>query len=83
MQNAAYCRLKNLTVSYDLPGAWTKKVELSKTQVFFSGENLFTSTKLAKMFDPEAIFTGTSYTSESGKNYPMNKVISLGLIVNF
>ncbi len=83
MQNAAYCRLKNLTVSYDLPGAWTKKVGLSKTQVFFSGENLFTSTKLAKMFDPEAIFTGTSYTSESGKNYPMNKVISLGLIVNF
>ncbi|MDY5237758.1 MAG: TonB-dependent receptor [Bacteroides helcogenes] len=82
MQNAAYCRLKNLTISYDLPEAWTKKVGLNKTQVFVSGENLLTFTKLADMFDPEAIFTSNDYTSEGGKNYPMNKVISFGLIVN-
>lgn len=82
LQNAAYCRLKNLTVSYDLPEAWVQKVGLNKTQVFFSGENLVTFTKLAKMFDPEAIFTGNTYTSEGGKNYPMNKVFSFGIIVN-
>lgn len=82
MQNAAYCRLKNLTVSYNLPAAWVQKVGLQKVQVFFSGENLLTFTKLKGMFDPEAIFTGNSYTSEAGKNYPMNKVLSLGLIVN-
>jgi hypothetical protein len=57
-------------------------VGLNKTQVFFSGENLFTFTRLAKMFDPEAIFTGNAYTNEGGKNYPMNTVYSIGLIVN-
>lgn len=82
LQNAAYCRLKNLTLSYDLPKEWIGKVGLSKTQVFFSGENLLTFTKLAEMFDPEAVFTGNNYTSEGGKNYPMNRILSVGLIVN-
>lgn len=77
IQNAAYCRLKNLTVSYNLPSAWVQKAGLQKVQVFFSGENLLTFTSLQGMFDPEAIFTKNSYTDEAGKNYPMNKVLSL------
>ncbi len=82
MQNAAYCRLKNLTLSYTLPSAWVQKAKLQKVQVFFSGENLLTFTKLKGMFDPEAIFSSNTYTSEAGKNYPMNRVLSVGLIVN-
>ena len=82
LQNAAYCRLKNITLSYNLPTSWVQKAGLQKVQVFFSGENLLTFTSLKGMFDPEAIFTGNSYTSEGGKNYPMNKVVSFGLVVN-
>ncbi|GAE17556.1 TonB-dependent receptor [Bacteroides pyogenes JCM 10003] len=55
---------------------------MQKVQAFFSGENLLTFTSLKGMFDPEAIFTGNDYTSEGGKNYPMNKVVSFGLVVN-
>ena len=65
-----------------LPYDWTKKVSLNKVQLFFSGENLLTFTKLPKMFDPEVVFTGNNYTGESGKNYQMNRVLSFGLIVN-
>lgn len=82
IQSGAYCRLKNLTVSYDLPAIWTNKVGLQKAQVFFSGENLLTFTKLKGMFDPESIYTKNDYTSEGGKNYPMNRVVSVGLVVN-
>ena len=82
LQNAAYCRLKNITLSYNLPTSWVQKAGLQKVQVFFSGENLLTFTSLKGMFDPEAIFTGNSYTGEGGKNYPMNKVVSFGLVVN-
>ncbi len=82
IQSGAYCRLKNVTLSYDLPVAWVNKAGLSKVQVFFSGENLLTFTPLKGMFDPEAIFTGNSYQSEGGKNYPMNRVLSFGVIVN-
>lgn len=82
MQNASYCRLKNVTLSYSLPQEWIYKAHLSKVQVYLSGENLLTFTPLAKMFDPESIYTSNSYTSEGGKNYPLNKVISVGLVVN-
>ena len=40
MQSAAYCRLKNLTISYDLPNSWSQKIGLSKAQVF-SLERIF------------------------------------------
>ncbi len=83
VQNAAYCRLKNLTIIYDLPAPLIEKIGLQKVQVFFSGENLLTFTKLKGMFDPEAIFTSDSYSGEGGKNYPMNRVVSCGLVVNF
>ena len=82
LQSAAYCRLKNLTLSYVLPQAWTQKMKFQQVKVFFSGENLLTFTKLKKMLDPEVIFTANGYTGEGGKNYPMNKVISFGLMVN-
>ncbi len=82
IQSGAYCRLKNITLSYDLPVVWLSKVGLNKIQVFFSGENLLTFTSLKGMFDPEAIYTSNDYTSEGGKNYPMNRVVSFGLVVN-
>lgn len=82
IQSGVYCRLKNLTVSYDLPSIWTNKVGMQKVQVFFSGENLLTFTKLKGMFDPESIYTKNDYTTEGGKNYPMNRVVSVGLVVN-
>lgn len=82
LQNAAYCRLKNLTLSYDFPQKMIKKIGLTKLQVYFSGDNLVTFTKLAKMFDPEAVFTSNSYTSQGGKNYPMTRVYSIGLVIN-
>ncbi len=82
LQSAAYCRLKNLTLSYTLPQMWMHKLKVQQVKVFFSGENLLTFTKLKKMFDPEVVFTSNGYTGEGGKNYPMNKVISFGLMVN-
>jgi hypothetical protein len=61
---------------------FTDRIGLNKVQVFFSGENLLTITKLKGMFDPEVIYTSNDYNSEAGKNYPLNKVVSFGLIVN-
>lgn len=82
LQNARYCRLKNVTLAYEFPKEWIYKAHLSKLQVYFSAENLLTFTPLAKMFDPESIYTSNSYTSEGGKNYPMNKILSCGLVIN-
>lgn len=74
-QDASYIRLKNLTISYDLPESWLKIIPLKRANVYCSGENLLTFTKLAKMFDPETVFV----FYEGGKNYALTQVFSLGI----
>lgn len=78
IQNAAYVRLKNLQLGYTLPNVLTQKVGISKLRVYVSGENLWTYTKMAKMFDPETIDGGWG-----GNVYPLYKVYSAGLSVTF
>ena len=90
LQNAAYLRLKTVTLSYDLPKSLIGRMGLSKAQLYLTGENLLTFTKLSTIFDPEAIFTYNSYNggnanrgaTDAGKSYPMNKTVSVGIIVN-
>ena len=70
LQNAAYCRLKNITLGYSLPKSWLSKVGISKLRVYIQGENLLTFTKLHDAFDPETL---------NNMTYPISKKISVGL----
>jgi hypothetical protein len=79
LQNASYIRLKNLTVGYTLPKEITNKVRLQKVRLYLSGENLWTGTKLTKIFDPELI----DNPSNGGNAYPLSKVYSFGVNLNF
>ena len=78
LQNAAYIRFKNLQVGYVIPQGITRKMRMQKCRVYISGENLWTYTKLASMFDPETIDGGYG-----GNVYPLSKVYSIGLSLNF
>lgn len=82
LQNAAYCRLKNVTVGYTLPQVLTRKAYIERARIFFSGENLATMTNFTKMGDPELI---EAYNSGYGfaKVYPLSRVFSVGLNVTF
>eukprot|EP01029_Cantina_marsupialis_P000115 TRINITY_DN1011_c0_g2_i3.p1 TRINITY_DN1011_c0_g2~~TRINITY_DN1011_c0_g2_i3.p1 ORF type:complete len:1136 (-),score=194.61 TRINITY_DN1011_c0_g2_i3:9269-12676(-) len=53
--NASYFRIKNITLSYNLPQHLTRSVGMEKVRVYFSGDNLFTirGDKRMKDFDPE------------------------------
>lgn len=52
LQDASYLRIKNITVSYSVPSSVMKKIGMTGAKIFFSGENLFTFTKLPKGIDP-------------------------------
>lgn len=84
LQNAAYCRLKNVTIGYTLPQELTRKAYIERARVFFSGENLATITNFTKMGDPEMIeaYNG-SYGAGFAKVYPLSRVFSVGLNVTF
>ena len=77
LQDASYIRLKNLQLGYTLPASITRHAGISKLRVYFSGENLFTLTKMSTIFDPETI--GTSM----GSSYPLSRIYSFGLSVTF
>ncbi|NII29789.1 TonB-dependent receptor [Pseudoflavitalea sp. X16] len=70
LQNAAYARMKQITVGYTLPRQLLEKVKLKSTRVYFTAQNLFEITKLHKAFDPEVL---------NGQDYPLNRAVSFGL----
>ncbi len=78
LQNAAYARLKNITLGYTLPSALTRKFHVENLRLFVSAENLFTITSLSKAYDPETI--GIGYDNQ-GSTYPLSKTVSFGLSV--
>lgn len=79
LQNAAYIRLKNLQLGYSLPMSTIGRTNLQRLRVYVSGENLWTGTKLTKIFDPELIDNPGS----GGSQYPLSKVWSIGLNLTF
>jgi TonB-linked SusC/RagA family outer membrane protein len=76
LQDASYIRLKNLQLGYSLPNNIVSKLNITKLRLFVSGENLWTGTSLAKMFDPETIDGGKDH---NGNAYPLQRTISFGL----
>jgi TonB-linked SusC/RagA family outer membrane protein len=76
MKSAAYLRLKNLQIGYTLPAALTKSVKLNSARVFVNGSNLFTVAKFWPGYDVETA-VGVA------DNYPVMKVYSFGVNVNF
>ncbi len=75
LQDASYTRLKNIQLTYTFPSEITSKIGLSNAQIYVSGDNLLTFTKLNENFDPETLGGGFG----SGKIYPLQKVLSFGV----
>lgn len=79
LQNAAYMRLKNLQLGYTLPKSLINKIGLQNVRVYVSGENLLIITGLSDTMDPETAGIG----KQGGTVYPLSRVYSFGLSVNF
>lgn len=80
LQSAAYVRLKNLQLGYTIPKIVTSKLGMNKVRFYVSGDNLLTLTDMIDTFDPETVGLGGW---NDGKTYPLAKVFSCGLSVNF
>lgn len=77
LTNGAYCRIKNLTLSYSLPKRWVQHLSLQRAAISFSGEDLFTFKSTPSGIDPE--ITGT----QSGWDYPYMRRFSIGINLTF
>jgi TonB-linked SusC/RagA family outer membrane protein len=70
MLNAAYVRVKQLTLGYTLPKLLISKIKIQRLRFYVTGANLFTFTPLNKNYDPEVVGFNT---------YPLNKSVSFGI----
>ena len=73
LQNAAYLRIKNITIGYTLPKKFTMKAKLERVRLYLTGDNIFEFTKLSKNYDPEIL----------GTSHPMQRLFTFGLNLSF
>lgn len=89
LQNAAYVRLKNLTLGYNLPQSLLRKIKISAVRFYVTGQNLWTYSpmfKITRNFDPEVLDGSdpeVNSTGGDGFSYPMQKTYTVGLNVTF
>jgi len=91
LQNAAYLRLKNVNLSYNIPKSLISKLKISNAKIFFTGQNLLTFTPLHKWapnYDPEVINGSDPEVNPNtnignGYLYPMLKTYTLGIDLTF
>ncbi|WP_176146203.1 SusC/RagA family TonB-linked outer membrane protein [Parapedobacter luteus] len=87
MQNAAYIRLKNVSLGYKFSERLTNRLGMSALTMFVTGQNLWTWTPLhrhVKTMDPEVIDGSdpeVNRTSGNGLSYPMLKTYTVGISV--
>lgn len=77
VQNAAYIRLKNLTVGYTLP---IPKRYVERVRLYVTGEDIWEHTKMLSVYDPEQA-NDTSGISRS--LYPFFRSWTVGVNVSF
>ena len=86
MRSAAYLRLKNIQLGYEVPANFLKKVGLQKAFIYVNGQNLFTQTKFYQGYDPEINFDAGAADGVAlggGNYYPQVKVFTFGIDIKF
>lgn len=76
--NSSYFRMKNLYISYTIPNNIVRSIYMKNAMVYLSGENLFLLSKLRTPVDPELGQVGNQFS-----NYPIARIVSLGVKVTF
>lgn len=82
--NAAYLRVKNITLGYTIPASLVKKAKIQKCRLYVSGQNLLTFDNMGALpVDPE-VNTGEGINSGGyGRTAPFSRTYSCGVQVTF
>jgi TonB-linked SusC/RagA family outer membrane protein len=86
MRSAAYMRLKNIQIGYELPKSFTDNTFLQSIYIYLNGQNLLTFTDFYEGYDPEINYNlGSSdgVALGGGNYYPQVKTFSFGIDVKF
>lgn len=84
LEDGSFFRLRNVTLSYNLPKAWIQKVRMSDARIYVSGDNILTLSKFSGM-DPEVRLDGDTYHHAGlyASNYPVPLSVVFGIDIKF
>ncbi len=87
VEDGSYIRLKNITLSYNLPASVLRTLHIHNLMVYVAGANLITITKYSG-YDPEVssfnrTSSGTGGVGIDLSNYPTAKTVSFGINLTF
>lgn len=84
VEDGSFIRLKNIRLSYELPGELINRAGLTRLQLFISGKNLITFTRYSGM-DPEVNYNGLNAIALGTDFFtcPQPKSILFGLCARF
>ncbi|WP_185816889.1 SusC/RagA family TonB-linked outer membrane protein [Hymenobacter metallilatus] len=84
IEDGSYARLKNLTLGYTLPSAFTSRLKMSSFRVYAQAQNLFTITNYSGL-DPEVnTFSGSNTALGTDfLTFPQARTITGGVSIGF
>lgn len=78
----SYLRMKNVTLSYQIPAKYLKNYRINGANIFVTTTNLFTISDWPGL-DPETLAPGVTYMGRNTDPYPLSKSFSIGFNLQF
>ena len=82
VEDGAFFRLRTVSLGYSLPKQWRTKLGMSRARVYASGTNLWTKQAYSG-FTPEFPGENSFRAGIDYLNYPMAKIVLVGLDITF
>jgi hypothetical protein len=82
LEDGSYVRLRNIQLGYSFGNDLLSKLKLTNLRVYISGQNLFTLTEYSGL-DPDVQGNGILERGVDSGNWPSNRIVSVGLNVEF
>lgn len=84
LEDGSFFRLRNVTLSYNLPQTFLQKIRTSDARIYVSADNVFTLSRFSGM-DPEVRLDADTYHHAGmySQNYPIPMTLTMGIDVKF
>jgi hypothetical protein len=82
IEDGDYLRLKNLTIGYTIPTAFSGRIGVDRLRIYLQGQNLLTFADYS-MYDPEVGSSGNLNIGIDRGTYPVPRIFLGGIQLNF
>jgi hypothetical protein len=89
LEEASFIRLRDVTISYDVPPSVTSKIKMRALRIYFTGRNMLTFTPYFTGYDPEVGLPSLESSGDASDGsfydftYPATKTFTFGIDIGF